>query len=141
MNGGHYTAFVNCQEHIETAAVQGTANTITDSSNSSNNETFVNNKSSSDAGVNSECPDEFMERLARQLQLDPDTSTSLLAQGLYGTCGDLSAVNSASYFSGTEFDSVMSNNGKWYLFDDEVVEEVPADSLSQNIVTGTVYSA
>lgn len=139
MNGGHYTAFVNCRDHME-AAVLANTHQSNDNNNSSSS------SSSSRGGgflstINSPAavgPDDLVDQLVHRLHLNPSDSTAVQAEGLYGSYLDMSSIHSVTHFSGSEFND-STNNGKWFLFDDEVVEEVPQDNLNQNIVTDAAY--
>ena len=140
MNGGHYTAFVNCHDQMEASVLANTINSNSSSSSSSSSSsrgtTNLSNCGIAPTSLSHELePDELMDCISNQLLFNPKDATSFLAGGMYGSCSDMSSIHSTSYLTGSEFDSI--HDGKWFLFDDEIVEEVPSECLNQNIVTGT----
>jgi hypothetical protein len=155
MNGGHYTAFVKCNDELNLSSGPSMP-TIT-----------TNASSVLAAPVSAPYSGRLLDVLSRSLKLNANECCELemsetmasspamfsplspFSGGTTGTGGSggsnpngtSSSSHSASANTNTTGD-MGEENGRWVLFDDEIVHDVPPDRLHQFIVTGIlIYSS
>jgi hypothetical protein len=120
MNGGHYTAFVKCNDELN-LSTSNSLNSVTPSTTSN------------------VCP-RVIDALAKSLKLSPSESSDLESSDTLASCGHMFLPMSPFHNNSGVVGEGVEDHGRWVLFDDEIVHDVPPDRLSQYIVTGNCCS-
>ncbi len=144
MSGGHYTAFVNCPEHVSSHSVSSSSSSSSQPSSPSSSDRSKHLGGSGSSGGSGErggsggsgsgssdtsCSTEEEEEV-----VGLEDAFLFHDRGLEGVSRDKDGDKDRERDEKT---ASASTSARWLMFDDDVVEVVPKDKLEEMIVTGT----